>query len=86
MNLPEVIMETVAETLVEASTTFREDQVIAYKKAIEREDNPNARWVLEKIVENAEVAEEIRAPLCDDTGIPHVYLEIGEEISVDLID
>ncbi|MEE9610513.1 MAG: fumarate hydratase [Desulfatiglandales bacterium] len=83
MNYPEVIMETVAETLVEASTTFREDQVIAYKKAIEREDNPNARWVLEKIIENAEVAEEIRAPLCDDTGIPHVYLEIGKGVSVD---
>ena len=80
---PEIIKETVAETLVEASTTFREDQVMAYGRALEREDSPNARWVLERIMENARVAEEIRRPLCDDTGIPHLFIEIGEEISVD---
>lgn len=77
------IKETVAKTLIEASTVFREDQVAAYKHALEREDNQNARWVLERVIENAELAEETGAPLCDDTGIPHVVLEIGEEISVD---
>lgn len=80
---PEVVMETVAETLIEASTTFREDQIMAYRNAIEREDNPNARWVLEKILESAQVAQESRVPLCDDTGIPHVFIEIGKEVTLD---
>jgi len=79
---PELIKEVVAETLIEASTTFRQDQFLAYQKAIGREENLNARWVLERIVQNAEVAEEIRRPLCNDTGIPHLFLEIGEDVTI----
>lgn len=82
MTDPETIKEVVAETLIEASTTFRKDQVLAYQKAIDREDNPNARWVLERILENAKMAEEIRKPICNDTGIPHLYLELGEEVTI----
>jgi fumarate hydratase subunit alpha len=79
---PELIKEVVAETLIEASTTFRQDQFLAYQKAIGREKNPNARWVLERIVQNAEIAEKSRRPLCNDTGIPHLYLEIGEDVTI----
>lgn len=79
MDHSEKIRETVAETLVEASTTFREDQIQAYQRALETEESRNARWVLERIVENAVLAREIRKPLCNDTGIPHLFLEIGEE-------
>ncbi|MBA7502814.1 hypothetical protein ES706_01411 [subsurface metagenome] len=74
------IEEAVKDCLVKAGTTFREDQVQAYCNAIEKEDNPNARWVLEKILENARVAEKNVSPLCDDTGIPHAFVEIGEDV------
>ena len=40
------------------------------------EENPNAKWVLETILENAETAER-NCSLCDDTGIPHLVLEVG---------
>jgi len=83
MDDPDIIKEIVSETLVEASTTFRNDQKRAYEKALTKETNANARWVLEKILENAMIAEEIRKPLCDDTGIPHLFLEIGKKISCD---
>jgi len=52
----------------------------AYEKAIERERNDNARWVLEKVLENARIARKTIAPLCDDTGIPHAIVEIGEAV------
>ncbi|MEW6662762.1 MAG: fumarate hydratase [Bacillota bacterium] len=71
------VIEEVAETLVSASTTFRPDQIQAYRNAIDREENLNAKWVLETILENAEVAAKKRLPLCDDTGIPHVFLDVG---------
>jgi fumarate hydratase subunit alpha len=80
---PENVQEIVAQTLVEASITFREDQIMTYQRAIETEENPNARWVLEKIIENARIAKETLKPLCNDTGIPHVFIEIGEEVSFD---
>ena len=41
------------------------------------ETNPNARWVLETILENAKIARESQRPMCDDTGIPHILLEVG---------
>jgi fumarate hydratase subunit alpha len=73
----ETIAEQVAHTLVSAGSTFRQDKVDAYRRAIERESNPQAKWVMEQIVENAVVAEKNRSPLCDDTGIPHLFLEQG---------
>lgn len=78
----EAIREGVGRCLVKAGTTFRADQVEAYRAAIDRETNPNARWVLEKILENADVAEKRGFPLCDDTGIPHVYAEIGNGLDL----
>ena len=73
------IVGLVRDTLVEAGSTFREDKKNAYKRAIAAEQNENARWVLETILENAEAAEKNRSPLCDDTGIPHLRLEVGPD-------
>jgi fumarate hydratase subunit alpha len=75
----EAISESVAECLLKAGTRFRKDQFEAYRRAIETEKNENARWVLERILENATIAREKRYPLCDDTGIPHLFLEIGDK-------
>jgi len=76
------IIDKVAQCLVEASTKFREDQVEKYKEAIAKEKNPEARWVLENILEDSRVAEAKKMPLCDDTGIPHVFVEFGEDIAI----
>jgi fumarate hydratase subunit alpha len=72
----------VSEALVRAGSTFREDKKEAYREAIRQETNDKARWVLETILQNAEAAEENRGPLCDDTGIPHLLLEVGPEKAV----
>lgn len=69
----------VRDALVKAGSTFREDKKEAYRKAIAREDNEKARWVLETVLANAEAAEKNNSPLCDDTGIPHLVLEAGPD-------
>ena len=71
------IVEAVRDTLVQAGSTFRDDQKRAYRRAIGLEVNDTAKWTLETILENAEIAERNRSPLCDDTGIPHLLLELG---------
>lgn len=76
------IVDAVAQTLVTAGSTFRKDKIRAYQRAIEKENNPQSRWVMEQIVENAKTASANRSPLCDDTGIPHVYLEVGKNRAV----
>ena len=76
------IIALVRDTLVEAGSTFREDKKEAYRRAIETETNEKAKWVLQTVLENAEAAEANRSPLCDDTGIPHLVLEVGPDCAV----
>ena len=76
------IVTLVRDTLVEAGSTFRPDKKEAYRRAIDREQNEKAKWVLETVLANAEAAENAHSPLCDDTGIPHLVLEIGEDCAV----
>ena len=76
------IVSLVRDTLVEAGSTFRQDKKEAYRRAISKEQNENARWVLETVLENAEAAEREHSPLCDDTGIPHLVLEVGPDRAV----
>lgn len=71
------IVAKVADCLVRAGSTFTEDRKEAYREAIRCEETEIAKWNLETILENAEVAERDRSPLCDDTGIPHVIVEVG---------
>ncbi|MEA4846597.1 MAG: fumarate hydratase [Clostridiaceae bacterium] len=82
MIMYDVIVSKTAEALIRASTTFRPDQIEAYERAVKNEDNIHAKWVLESILENAAIAKDRILPLCDDTGIPHVFLEIGDECIV----
>lgn len=72
-----VIVEKVRDTLVQAGSSFSPDKKRAYENAIEKESNEQAKWVLKTVLENAEVAERNHSPLCDDTGIPHIVLEVG---------
>ena len=72
----------VRDALVAAGSTFREDKKEAYRRAISSETNAKAKWVLETVLANAEAAEKNRSPLCDDTGIPHLVLELGPDCAV----
>ncbi len=81
------IIDKVSDSIIEASTNLSVDKENALKRAIENETNENASWALEQILENYKVAQKSKFPLCDDTGIPHVVIELGSnrEITSDLI-
>lgn len=81
------IIDKVSDSIIEASTNLSVDKENALKRAIENETNENASWALEQILENYKVAQKTKFPLCDDTGIPHVVIELGSnrEITSDLI-
>ena len=76
------ISESVKRTLIDAGSTFEEDKKEAYRQAIAKESSDRARWVLQTVLDNAEAAEEHKSPLCDDSGIPHLLLEIGDDAVV----
>ena len=81
------IVDKVSDSIIKASTNLSDDKRNALNLAIENETNENAKWALSQILENYEVAMRDKFPLCDDTGIPHVIIELGKnrEITSDLI-
>lgn len=76
------IVRLISDAVIEASTTWREDQFDAYKRALDMESDENASWMLELLIKNAQIAMENKLPLCDDTGIPHVLVEIGQDLKI----
>lgn len=75
-------IDRVKKTLIRAGSSFSEGLKQAYRDAILIETNENAKWVLESILENALIAEKQESPICDDTGIPHLFFEVGKNRSI----
>jgi fumarate hydratase subunit alpha len=76
------IINLIQEAVIKASTTYRQDQIDAYQRALDQETNDNAAWTLELLLKNAKIATREKRPLCDDTGIPHVIMEIGNNAPI----
>lgn len=76
------VVSIVRDALVDAGSTFSLEKKLAYEDAIRNEQNENAKWVLKTVLENAKVAEKNKSPLCDDTGIPHLVLEVGPDCAI----
>lgn len=55
----------------------------AMKAACERESNENARFALEMLLENANVAQERNLPVCQDTGMAVVFAKLGQDVHIE---
>jgi L(+)-tartrate dehydratase alpha subunit len=55
----------------------------AHKAAADRETNPLARYVLNSLVDNAELAIVDDRPMCGDTGLPRYYVKVGNAAQVE---
>lgn len=82
------IIDKIKEAVILASSSYPDYKSQAYRNALEAETNPLSRWVIEQIIENGEVACSKRCPTCDDTGIPHVMIELGDmcELPLSIFD
>ncbi len=76
------IIEKVRELCMEASYVLGKDVLEAYEIALEKEESPLGREVLSQIIENAKIAREEQVPLCQDTGIPVFFIELGQDVYI----
>jgi fumarate hydratase subunit alpha len=74
------IREAVARLLVEANYVIPPDILAALKGAVDSEPSPLGRQTLEQLVRNYEVAATERVPVCQDSGVAVVMLDIGQDI------
>ncbi|KZX15576.1 L(+)-tartrate dehydratase subunit alpha [Methanobrevibacter cuticularis] len=73
------LINDIEKALIDASTSYPKDRIAAFKRALNNEEDENAIWALELMIKNAEIANLNKLPLCDDTGIPHVFIELGKD-------
>jgi fumarate hydratase subunit alpha len=78
----ELITETVARLCIEANYELGDDVVSALRRARDEEVSPVGRSILDQLLENARVAHEEGLPLCQDTGLTVVFLEMGQDVHV----
>ena len=78
MNLTNEIKQAV----IKASIGCSEEKTYALKKALKTETNENAKWALKLMLKNIKIANKEKLPLCDDTGTPHILIEIGKHDNI----
>jgi fumarate hydratase subunit alpha len=76
------VTEVVARLFVEANTLLGEDVVSTFRQCLGSEASPNGRDVFDQLLENAELSRSSGVPLCQDTGLAVVFLEVGQDLHV----
>jgi len=76
------ITDTVARLCIEANYHLGEDVLDALRNARQKEVSPVGQAVLDQILRNAEIAAQGELPLCQDTGLTVVFLELGQDVHI----
>ena len=79
----EAITEAVAELCIRANTVLPDDVRGALERAYAAETWPTAQHGLRVLLDNLTIAKEKNLPICQDTGLACVFLELGQEVYID---
>lgn len=74
------ITENIKEMCIEANHFLSKDMDCALKNAIETEKSPLGKQILNQLQENLQIAADDMIPICQDTGMAVVFLEIGQDV------
>jgi len=76
------ITSAVKNLFIEANTCLGADVVDALQSSLKKEESALGRQVLEKIITNAEIAAQSKMPICQDTGLAVLFVEIGQDVHI----
>ena len=75
-----VVTENVKRLCIESNCILNDDIYNSLKKSAETEVSEIGKDILQKLVKNADIAKEKMKPICQDTGMAVVFMEIGQDI------
>ena len=78
----EAITDAVRRMCITANYVLPSDVRQCITTSYQKEDWSPARYTLERIIENYEIAERERVPICQDTGVTCVFVELGQDVHV----
>lgn len=76
----EEIIENIKEMCIEANHFLTEDMKAALCTAKDKEEAPLGKQILEQLQENLQIAGQDMIPICQDTGMAVIFMEIGQEV------
>lgn len=74
------ITKNIKEMCIEANHYLSKDMKCAMDQAISSEESPLGKQILNQLKENLRIAEEDMIPICQDTGMAVVFLDIGQDV------
>lgn len=80
--LVEHITRAIRDLSIQANTDLEPDVLDAFHRAIETETSPVGKEILARLIENADIARKENIPICQDTGMAVVFVEMGQEVHV----
>lgn len=80
--LAQQITEVVKKLCVEANCHLPQDMKNCIEESYKLESWPQAKEILERIIENYQIADEKAQPICQDTGMACVFVKLGQEVHV----
>lgn len=78
-----LLTENIKEMCIEANHFLTEDMKAAFTKADETEKSPLGRQIIEQLQQNMQIAAEDMIPICQDTGMAVIFLEIGQDVHLE---
>lgn len=79
INIKE-ITTNIKEMCIEANHFLSEDMERSMKQAEKAEQSPLGKQILEQLEENLQIAADDMIPICQDTGMAVIFLEIGQDV------
>lgn len=76
----EIITETIKKMCIEANYSLSSDMVKAMRKAEEKEESVLGKQILAQLQDNLEIAASDMIPICQDTVMAVVFLEVGQDV------
>ncbi len=77
------ITKNIKEMCIEANHFLSEDMSLAMKNAVQTEESPLGKQILNQLQENLQIAGEDMIPICQDTGMAVVFLEVGQDVHLE---
>ncbi len=75
-----LLTENIAEMCIQANHYLSSDMDAALKNATEKEESPLGRKILNQLQENLQIADAETIPICQDTGMAVLFIEVGQDV------
>ena len=76
------ITKVIRDLFIDANYNLGADVLAAFDRGIAQDESPVAKEVLKELKENARIAREEHSPICQDTGLAVLFIDLGQDVHI----